>query len=178
MSQSQNEDGAALQDASAIDTARPNVTFGTVPAAQASAMSGLAFMRAMLDGTLPHPTICAAMNFRLIEVEPGRVVFAGAPTPQMLNPLAGVHGGVHATLLDSCMACASHTTLEPGELYTTLEMKVSYVRGVTAQSGRLIATGTVLHRGRQIITSEGRLETEEGKLVAHGSETCLVLKAP
>ena len=116
-----------------------------------------------------------ALGFLLTEAEPGRAVFRGAPTADLLNPIGTVHGGWTATLLDSAMACAVQTLLKPGQAYTSLEMKVNFVRAVMPGQGELICEGKVIHCGGRIGTSEGTLKTADGKLLAHGTETCLIM---
>ena len=139
--------------------------------------SGLEIWQGVAAGELPRPPIAAAMEFSIPEVQEGRVVFAADAAPWMLNPLGSVHGGAIATLLDSAVGCAVHTTLPVGVSYTTLELKVDYVRGVPHDAGTLHAEGTVLHRGRRVATAEGRLTiAATGKLVAHASTTCLIVE--
>ena len=138
-------------------------------------MDGLAFIRALLEGELPPPPIAKLLGFRPVEVGPGRAVFELQPGEQHYNPIGSVHGGVAATLLDSAMGCAVQTTLPAGTGYTTLELKVNFVRGLTAQSGPVRCAAEVVHRGGTIATAEGRIwEQETGKLVAHATTTCLM----
>jgi uncharacterized protein (TIGR00369 family) len=116
------------------------------------------------------------MGFAPTEVEEGRAVFAVEPGPQHYNPLGTVHGGLAATLLDSAMGCAVHSTLADGEAYTTLELKVNFTRPITAETGPVTCEGVVVHRGARVATAEGRVIAEEsGKLLAHGTTTCLVV---
>ena len=147
---------------------------GVVDRETAMTMSGLDLLRGWLEGRLPPAPIGSALDFRIVEVERGRVVFAGTPDARFLNPLGTVHGGYAATLLDSCMGCAVHSVLEPGQGYTTLEIKVNYVRAMTPQTGPVFAEGRVLHAGRQAATSEGFLRDAGGKLIAHGTTTCII----
>jgi uncharacterized protein (TIGR00369 family) len=147
---------------------------GRLPADAARAMSGLDFLRGWLEGRHPPPAIQAVFDFRLVEVERGRVVFSGTPDARYFNPLGTVHGGYAATLLDSCMGCAVHSVLAPGQGYTTLEIKVNYVRAMSPETGPVFAEGRVLHAGRQAATSEGFLRDAGGKLLAHGTTTCIV----
>lgn len=137
-------------------------------------MSGLEFLRAWIDGSLPSPPISHAFDFDAVAVDKGRVVFAGTPDARFYNPIGTVHGGWAATLLDSCMACAVHSTLEAGQGYTTLEIKINYVRAMTDRTGRVEAEGKVVHAGRQVATAEGWLRDAQGRIVAHGSTTCMV----
>lgn len=138
---------------------------------------GLSFLRGIIEGTHPAPPFADAMDFDLVEAEEGRVVFTGVPSARFFNPLGTVHGGWTATILDSAMACAAHSTLKPGEAYTTLEMKLNYVRPVMPESGKLRCEGRLIHRGGSVITSEGKLVDGRGKLLAHGTETCMVFPA-
>lgn len=135
---------------------------------------GLELFQKMLAGELPYPPICDTLGFILVEAERGRIVFQGTPEHRHYNPLGSVHGGFHATLLDSCVACAVHSTLEPGQGYTTLELKVNYVRALTDRAGPVRAEGKVIHVGKQMGTAEGRLYDAAGKLYAHATTTCLI----
>ena len=150
---------------------------GVVSREDLTAGSGLAFLQGLIDGTNPPPPFSRAMGIYLTEVAEGRAVFTGTPSDEFLNPLGTVHGGWISALLDSAMACAVHTTLKPGQGYTTAEMKINFVRPVLPSSGQLICEGTVIHRGGTLATSEGRLVDGAGKLLAHGSETCVVIGA-
>jgi uncharacterized protein (TIGR00369 family) len=141
----------------------------------ARSMAGIEFLRAMRDGKLPHPPICALLNYRLVEVEPGHAVFEGTPGEQHYNPIGVVHGGLAMTLLDSAMGCAVQTQMPAGGGYTTLEAKTNLVRAVTSSTGKLRAIGKVLHLGKRVATAEARLEDREGKLYAHATTTCIVL---
>lgn len=140
-------------------------------------MSGIDYLRALRDGELPPPPIAALMGFAPVEIEEGRVVFAAEPAEYHYNPIGVVHGGLAATLLDSAMGCAVQSLLPAGAAYTTLEVKVNYVRPMTRDTGRVLAEATVLHRGGRVATAEGRVHSEEpGKLLAHATTTCLVLQ--
>jgi uncharacterized protein (TIGR00369 family) len=142
---------------------------------QARAMRGLAFLEAIRDGELPPAPIQRLLGFDLTEVEEGRVVFAAEPCEQHYNPIGVVHGGFAATLLDSAMGACVHSTLGDGEGYTTLETKFNLVRPVTAETGTIEAEGRVVNRGRTVATAEGYLRDGAGKLLAHGTSTCLVV---
>ncbi|MEO1091308.1 MAG: PaaI family thioesterase [Pseudomonadota bacterium] len=135
---------------------------------------GLALLRAIVSGELPGAALADVLDFRLIEVERGFAVFEGTPHSRFYNPLGTVHGGWAATLLDSCMGCAVHTLLDAGDGYTTLEIKVNYVRPMTEATGAVRAEGRVLHEGRSTATAEGRLVRADGKLLAHGTTTCAI----
>ena len=152
-------------------------TFGVVSREVLVAGDGLSFLRGIIDGTHPAPPFAQTMDFDLAEADEGRVVFVGKPSPRFFNPLGTIHGGWTATILDSAMACAAHSTLKPGEGYTTLEMKLNYVRPVMPDSGIVRCEGKLIHRGGSVITTEGSLRDERGKLLAHGTETCVVFPA-
>lgn len=152
--------------------------FAPLDPGDVAGLSGLEALRLMRDGRLPAPPMARLARMRLVRVEEGEVAFAGEPDETMLNPLGTVHGGWTATLLDSAMACAVHATLKPGEGYTTLEFKLNFVRAVLPGSGAVRAEGRVIHRARRTATSEGRLLDAQGRLLAHGTETCLVFEAP
>jgi uncharacterized protein (TIGR00369 family) len=143
--------------------------------AKAAAMTGLEYIRAILDGRLPPPPMAVTLGFALAEAEDGRAVFRSEAAEFLYNPIGVVHGGFAMTLLDSAMGVAIHTTLARGVGYTTLETKVNFVRPILADTGPLRCEATVVHRGRRIATAEGRLIAERtGKLLAHGTTTCLI----
>lgn len=145
---------------------------------QLQGKSGLQIMQAMLAGELPYPHIMQTLDFGLVQVEKGKAVFQGLPQLMHYNPLGSVHGGWYATLLDSALGCAVHTTLGPGQAYTTAELGIHIVRAASLKSGPLRAIGQVVHAGRQLATAEARIVGADGKLYAHGSTTCLVFSAP
>jgi uncharacterized protein (TIGR00369 family) len=138
--------------------------------------TGLETIEAIFAGQLPPPPIAELMGFRGVEVEPGRAVFELEPGPQHYNPIGSVHGGVAMTLLDSAMGCAIHSLLDAGVLYATLEVKTNFVRPITVDTGLVRCEGTVLHSGSRVATAEGRVVDAEGKLLAHGTTTCLILR--
>jgi uncharacterized protein (TIGR00369 family) len=142
---------------------------------QARAMRGLDFLQAIRDEELPPAPIQRLLDFTLTEVEEGRVVFTATPGEQHYNPIGVVHGGLAATLLDSAMGAAVHSTLPEGQGYTTLETKFNLVRAITIDTGPIMAEGRVVNRGRQVATAEGYLRDGAGKLLAHGTSTCLVI---
>jgi len=147
---------------------------GVTPTGTVKSLSGLEFLRGIVAGRLPQPPITQTLNYFLIEVDEGRAVFQGTPLAPYTNPLGSIHGGWAATLLDSCMACAVHSTVAAGQGYTTVEFKLNLVRPIFADTGPLRAEGKVINTGRTIATSEGRLFGPDGKLYAHGTETCLI----
>ena len=138
-------------------------------------MTGLEFLRAIADGKLPGAPIADLLGVAPVEAEEGRVVFAAVPEQRHYNPIGSVHGGLAATLLDSAMGCAVHSTLPAGVGYTTLELKVNFVRPITSETGRILCEGTLVHRGGRVATAEGRVFAEaDGALLAHGTTTCLI----
>jgi uncharacterized protein (TIGR00369 family) len=151
------------------------IQYGLVPAGAAKTMSGLQLLTAIMEGTLPAPPIQRTMDFRILQVAHGHTVFSGIPKFDFYNPIGSVHGGYTACLLDSCMACAVHSTLEAGFSYTTLEIKINYVRALTSETGEVRAEGRIVNAGKRVATAEGRLCDSAGKLYAHGTTTCLIL---
>jgi uncharacterized protein (TIGR00369 family) len=145
-------------------------------AARGLELSGLEYIQAIFAGELPPPPIAELIGFRLVEVAEGSAVFEMEPGPQHYNPIGSVHGGIALTLLDSAMGCAVHTTLERGVGYTTLEVKTNFVRPITADTGLIRCEGAVVHRGARIATAEGKLSDPGGKLLAHGTTTCLIFR--
>lgn len=150
---------------------------GVIAPAEAIALSGLQLMEGMLRGEYPHPPIAKTLNFLIIEASHGRAVFQGTPGPEHLNPLGTVHGGWFATMLDSALGCAVHTTMPPGRAYTTAELGINLVRAISPKVQRVRAVAQVVHVGRQLATAEGRLVGPDGTVYAHGSTTCLVFEA-
>ena len=140
--------------------------------------TGLEMMQAMLRGEIPYAAIAKTLDFTLLSVSPGVAVFQGTPLAQHLKPLGTIHGGWIATVLDSALGCAVHTMMPAGRSYTTAELSVNYVRGVTPQVRRVRAEGKVIHCGRQLATAEARLIGPDGKLYAHATTTCLVFEIP
>jgi uncharacterized protein (TIGR00369 family) len=144
-------------------------------AGRAREASGLDFLRAIVSGELPAAPIQELLGFSLDEVAEGRVVFSLEPGEQHYNPIGTVHGGVAATLLDSAMGAAVHSTLPGGSGYATLEVKFNLVRAITADTGRVVAEGKVIHAGKAVATVEATLRSAaDGKLLAHGTSTCLI----
>jgi uncharacterized protein (TIGR00369 family) len=151
--------------------------YGVVSPEILKSYDGLGFLRAMIAGTVPQPPIAEVLGFHLVEAEPGRVVFEGTPELRHYNPIGSVHGGFAATLLDSALACAIATTMLKGDLWTTLELKLNFVRGMTEDTGPVRAEGRIIHRGRTVATSEGDLKDAAGKLYAHATTTCMIFPA-
>ncbi len=140
------------------------------------AISGIAYLKALQLGELPPPPIAVLMDMWITEVSEGRVVFAAEPAEYHYNPLGTVHGGMMATLLDSALGCVVQSMLPAGTSYTTLELKVNYLRPLTARTGTVYCEGKIIHLGGRIATAEGRLTDAEGKLYAHGTTTCIILR--
>ncbi|HET6153343.1 MAG TPA: PaaI family thioesterase [Marmoricola sp.] len=140
-------------------------------------LSGLEVMQMIVAGELPPPGIATLLGMSVVEVGDGSATFELSPDQRMMNPIGSIHGGIAATILDSCMGCAVHTTLPPGWGYTTAQLNLHYLRAMQPGMGPVRATGTVIHRGRKQSTAEGRLYAADGKLIAHGTTTCLVLPA-
>jgi uncharacterized protein (TIGR00369 family) len=138
-------------------------------------MSGLDYLSAVLRGDMPAAPIAHTMNFWLAELAHGRAVFIGEPQRYVYNPLGSVHGGWAATLLDSALGCAIHTTLPAGKGYTTVDLSVSMVRAITDRVPRVRCEATIVHAGGSIATAQGRITDEAGTLYAHGTATCMIL---
>jgi uncharacterized protein (TIGR00369 family) len=147
------------------------------PTLEASAArTGLEVMRGIASGALPAPPVAQLLGFGIDRVDEGNVVFTMDPLEAHQNPLGTVHGGIITTLLDSAMGCAVHTTLPAGAMYTTLELKVNFLRPSFAGGETLLAEGTVLHRGSTAVLVEATITgAESGKKIAHGTSTCLIL---
>jgi len=161
---------AALQARSSpVGVARPG---------QVAGKTGLQMFEAMLAGEIPRAPITETLDFALVEATHGRAVFQGRPLPKHYNPLGTVHGGWFATLLDSAVACAVHSTLPAGKAYTTAELKINIVRPLTDKVPLVRAIGTVIHVGGRMATAEGRLIAPDGKLYAHASTTCFIFDTP
>ena len=150
---------------------------GSMSLAQVSELLPQEFFDGIGRGELPSPPIGHLLDFVPLEWSSGRFVFQGTPDARHYNPLGSVHGGYAATLLDSCMGCAVHTTLKAGQGYTSLEIKVNFVRPVMDTTGRVRAEGRVIHVGRTTATAEGKLIDANGKLLAHGTTTCIIFAA-
>ena len=151
-------------------------TYGTISAAERKPMSGLEFVQGLADGTLPLNTMAETLGYDVTEVATGRVVVTATPNRHQLTPAGTVHGGLAATLLDSCMGLAIQSTLQKGFGSTTLEFKISFVRPITPETGRIRAEGVVLNCGTRVGTAEGRLTDAQGKSLAHGTTTCLIFE--
>jgi len=147
---------------------------GSLPMELVLKHTGIELFKMMIAGDIPPPPIAKSMNMLLSEAEEGRVIFRGFPRKAYYNPLGTVHGGWAATILDSALGCCVHTMLPKGMAYTTVEFKVNLVRPLFDHSGEVVCEGTIIHVGRTIATSQATLKTADGKLIAHGSETCAI----
>jgi uncharacterized protein (TIGR00369 family) len=152
-------------------------TYGVVSTDRQKEMTGLEFVKGIAEGTLPLNPIAQTLGYDITEAENGRVVVTAYPSSIHLNPAGGVHGGLAATMLDSCMGLAIQSTLEKSIGSTTLEFKISFVRPITPETGPIQAVGVVLSRGRRVATAEGRVTDAEGRLLVHGTTTCLIFQS-
>jgi uncharacterized protein (TIGR00369 family) len=150
--------------------------YGLVAPEIAAKLTGLELLQGIIDGHYPSPPIMQTLGFQLVAIQKGKAVFEGTPEFRHYNPIGSVHGGWIATILDSCMACAAHSMLEASQAYTTLEFKISFIRGLTEKTGAVRAVGEVLNVGRRAGTAEASLFDGGGKLLAHGTTTCLVME--
>ena len=146
----------------------------SIGTAMAQRTAGIDLLRGMADGTVPHPPIAVLLGFTVHEADACRVAMRMVSGEHLYNPIGTVHGGALATLLDSVMGCAVHTTLPAGRSYTTLEIKVNYIRAITEASGELTAEGRVVHAGRRSAVAEGTIKDAQGRLYATGTATCLI----
>jgi uncharacterized protein (TIGR00369 family) len=167
-----------LSDSSTTATRTRTITWEDplITARAGQTMSGLQFVRAVQAGELPPPPIAVLMGFWISEVDEGRVVFAVEPAEYHYNPIGVVHGGLAMTLLDSAMGCAVQSLLPAGTAYTTLETKVNLVRALTHETGEVRCVGSIVYQGGRIATAEGRITDAAGKLYAHGTTTCLIIR--
>jgi len=147
----------------------------SAPTADLATLSGLEVMQLIAAGQLPPPPIATLLGMDVESIGHGQATFVLRPDDRMLNPIGSIHGGIAATLLDSCMGCAVHTTLPAGAGYTTAQLNLHYLRSMQPGMGEVRAIGTVLHRGRKQSTAEGKLFDDQGRLLAHATTTCLIL---
>ena len=150
--------------------------YGVVSVDEQRTMSGLEFVQGLVTGTLPLNSMAQTLGYDIVDVSSGHVAITAEPSAAHRNPAGTVHGGLAATLLDSCMGLAVHSTLDKGFGQTTIEFKISLVRVITPETGVIRAEGKVVFRGRRIGTAEGRLTDAEGRLLAHGTTTCLIFE--
>jgi uncharacterized protein (TIGR00369 family) len=156
----------------------PKIEYGVTPTEVAAAMAGIDFVRAIFEGKLPAPPIMQSIEPFDSTAEPGVVVMHSTPGFRHYNPIGSVHGGYAATLLDSAMGLAVHSALPAGSGYTTLEFKVSFIRGMTENTGPVRTEGRILNVGRRTATAEARITDSNGRLLAHATTTCLVFEIP
>jgi uncharacterized protein (TIGR00369 family) len=150
--------------------------YGVVSPDTQAAMGGLEFVQGLVSGTLPLNSMARTLGYDIVEASSGRVVVTASPHGELLNPAGTVHVGLAATLLDSCMGLAVWSTIEKGFGSTTLEFKISFVRPILPDAGQIRAEGIVIAAGRRIGTAEGRLTDRTGRLLAHGTTTCLIFE--
>ena len=148
----------------------------TIGAKVGATLSGIAYLQGIVEGKYPAAAIASTLDMQVESVEEGKVVFSLVPQEFHYNPIGTVHGGVFCTMLDSALACAIHSTLPAGTGYTSLELKVNFVRPLTINTGKVKAIGTLIHRGRSIATAEGKIVDEQGKLYAHATTTCMLFQ--
>jgi uncharacterized protein (TIGR00369 family) len=160
------------------DKTAANIEYGVTPTEVMASMPGIDFVRAIFDGKLPAPPIMQTVEPFDSTAEPGVVVMHSIPGFRHYNPIGSVHGGYAATLLDSAMGLAVHSALPAGTGYTTLEFKVSFIRGMTEDSGAVRTEGRTLNVGRRAATAEARMTDSNGRLLAHATTTCLVFEIP
>lgn len=141
-------------------------------------MSGLEYLQKMLAGEVPPPPMRHLIEFTLIEVSEGRAVFTITPEERYYNGLGICHGGVAATVLDSALGCAVNSMMPAGRIFTTLEMKINYVRPIKREVGEMLCEANVVHVGARVATAEGRIVDRDGKLYAHGTATCMLFREP
>ncbi len=149
--------------------------YGVLNLPEAAGMSGKELLQGIIDGRLPQPPIAKILSFRLVEVGDGFAAFEGEPGSDVLNPAGMVHGGWALTLIDSAAACACQSLLPAGSHYTTIETKGNFSRPIKLDTGRVRAEGRVISQGRQIISAEARVLAPDGRVLAHGTSTIIVL---
>lgn len=171
-------DAWIAQEAEIVERLNAGPGPGLARPEQIAGKTGLQMMEAMLRAEIPYAAIAKTLDFTLLSVSPGVAVFQGTPLAQHLNPLGTIHGGWVATLLDSALGCSVHTMMPAGRAYTTAELSVNYVKGLTPKVQRVRAEGKVIHCGRQLATAEARLFGPDGTLYAHATTTCLVFEIP
>ena len=152
-----------------------SIRYGLATPAEVAGKTGREILQAIVDGILPQPPICQALSFGIVEVGDGFAAFVGEPGGHLLNPMGGVHGGWALTLIDSACGCAAHSLLPAGTGYATIETKGNFARPITKDTGRVRVEGRVVARGRQIISAEAKVLSADGKVLAHGTSTLLVL---
>jgi uncharacterized protein (TIGR00369 family) len=167
-----------LQDTPMDDQPAAKIEYGVSPTEVMASMAGVDFVRAIFDGRLPAPPIMQTIEPFDSTAEPGVVAFHSIPGFRHYNPIGSVHGGYAATLLDSAMGLAVHSALPAGTGYTTLEFKISFIRGMTKDTGPVRTEGRTMNVGRRAATAEARITDSKGRLLAHATTTCLVFEIP
>ena len=152
-----------------------SIRYGLATPAEVAGKTGREILQAIIEGALPQPPICETLSFWIVEVGDGFAAFEGEPGQHLLNPMGGVHGGWALTLIDSAAGCAAHSLLPAGTLYATVETKGNFARPITKDTGRVRAEARVIARGRQVISAEAKVLSPDGKVLAHGPSTLLVL---
>lgn len=153
----------------------PNRRYGVIDAKAAAALTGKELLEAVMRGELPAPPMAKTLDFTLSEVGDGRVAFEGAPSEAFLNPMGAVHGGWALALIDSAAGCAGMSLLPPGAGYTTVETKANFSRPIKKDTGTVRAEGWIVARGRRILSAEARVTDGNGRVLAHGTSTLMVL---
>ena len=166
----------SLEEAGAVRHRTVTWTDPLVGAALARDLSGLEYLRAIADGRAPGAPIASLLGMSIVSVEKGQVIFGLDVGEHLYNPIGSVHGGVFCTLLDSAMGCAVHSSLDRGQAYTTLELKVNIVKALTLSTPGVVATGQVVSAGRRVATASGQITGPDGTLYAHATTTCLVFE--
>jgi uncharacterized protein (TIGR00369 family) len=171
-------DGILAEPAAPVERRR-EVTWADplVGAALARDMSGLDYLRGIAAGRIPAAPIAALMGLSLVRAEPGQVTFRLDVGEHLYNPIGSVHGGVFCTLLDSAMGCSVHASLSRGQAYTSLELKVNFIKPLTLNTPSVVATGQVISLGRRVATASAQITGPDGTLYAHGTTTCLIFDA-
>jgi uncharacterized protein (TIGR00369 family) len=152
--------------------------YGVIDSDKLREMSGLEFVQGLVKGSLPLNSMARAIGYDIVEASQGRAVVTASSSEEHLNPEGTVHGGIAATLLDTCMGLAVRSMLEKGYALTTLEFKITFLRPITKETGALRAEGTLLTCGRRVGAAEGRLTDSSGRLLAHGTSTCMIAARP
>lgn len=152
--------------------------YGNVPLETLKSVQGLDLLQGMIEGRYPGPPMAELLDFGASEIGPGRAVFVARPGRQHYNPAGTVHGGYAATLLDSAMGCAVHTLVPQGQGYTTLEIKINYVRPMFDTTGEVRCEASVINMGKTVATADGKLLDAKGRLIAHGTTTCMIFPLP
>ena len=169
---------AATPESAATSVRHRDVTWEDplVGAALARDLSGLEYLLGIAEARIAPPPIAVLLGMSILRVEPGEVTFGLDVGEHLYNPIGSVHGGVFCTLLDSAMGCAVHSSLERGQAYTTLELKVNLVKALTVNTPRVAATGRMISAGRRVVTASGQITGPDGALYAHATTTCLVFE--